>query len=276
MTIEGSRSLRLRGYDIGGTEKSANHLIIILNAKHNGLGQRVKLTGFSHVSSDEMTRSEFQCIRIHADVPGRPDCVDFFRHMVTEIWFPLRPTISWDFPAAYAHYYRFQRAMSQSDGFQQSNHGYILYPIYPTESWDHNQKALLIHRDASGQELTTYVSVFLLTSNFECDHISSYLVVNFDRLSQTFWWASVRQDSAQWPNPLANCEVWEQAVDSMPLARQSASSTVIRGVRTCDDKTARSSESFCERRHHINCQMRPQIWNHKLSLVFSIERLMDT
>jgi hypothetical protein len=97
----------------------------------------------------------------------------------------LRPTINWDFPAPYAHYYRFQRGMSESEGYQHPCGGFTISSIHPKENWDPTQKALLIRRDVLGQELT-YCGVFLLTPQISRDHVSTYLLVNFDQLSRNF------------------------------------------------------------------------------------------
>jgi hypothetical protein len=262
MTLEGSRWLRLRGYHTRSVVTFASDLIIMINARHTVRGAPVMLTGLKLETGgpEDKAHREYQCIRIDADRIDRFERTLMIEEQRTEVWFSLRPTINWDFSVPHAYYYRFQRAMRESEGYQHPCGGFTISSIHPKENWDPTQKALLIRRDVLGQELT-YCGIFLLTPQISRDHVSTYLLVNFDQLSRKFWWASFRADPGdRGEDASVYDEFWQQDIDSMTSETHTTSSMVVDGVSTC------VVGGLCWCSQPIRCQMRPGIWNEKLAL----------
>ena len=264
ITLEANNWLRLRGLRLRHVKGAEGDLHIELNARSTKSERSLVLVGLTlpTLAAGNESHKDIQCIRLYTkrlpvknwqEVVGQARC---------EVWLPLRPRVPWDFKPSAVHYYHFQRPTSDS-----TYQHYTISPIYPTEGWMSEEQTL--RTQESFRPDTDYSVVFLLKPVFAAQkHTSVCLVIGFDHSTQTFWWSSLRADSIEWPLPTAGPETWELALMSVESNKHLASPTLLDGVTTCDGLHP------CESMHPFRCQMRPGLWNNKISLIISIEGLI--
>ena len=268
ITLEGNHWLRLRGLRVSHFNGAEGDLHIELNARLNTSECSLVLAGLMlpTLASGNEKNKDIQCIRLYAKRISIRKRQEVFGQVRCDVWLPLKPTIPWDFNPTAVHCCHFQRPTNDSSDVQ-----YAISPIYPSEGWLPNERTL--QTEALFRADTTYFVVFLLVPYLAPrEHVPVCLVIGFDPLIQKFWWSSLRVDpihQIEWPAPPARHETWERAIMSANLDKHSASPTLLDGGTTCDGLMP------CLSMHPFRCQMRPGIWDNKISLIISIEGLVE-